>query len=166
MWGILGSIFTSLFGGSTGARQSGGQQLASSLADKILPETAKEVQAAAIEEEKTDIADVNAARSYNAPDMPVVQYQPGMGIIPFFLMWVLDLIDRLVDTVNHIIRPGVMIWLIGGMMKRWPLPDPNIVDPQIWRVFLIVITFFFGGRTLVKDVIPGVSGIIGMLKKK
>ncbi len=153
MWGsilnAIGGIFTGLFGGGSGGSN---QTVVSQLADKILPETAKERAAAAIAQEDEDIKDVSSARTYNAPDMPIVQYTVGMGIIPFFMLWMLDVVDRIVDTVNHLIRPGVLVWLIGGFMKRWPLPDPKVVDPQLWTTFMIVITFFFGARTLVTDV--------------
>lgn len=160
MWGAIfgavAGVAKALFGGGA---SSGGQALASQVIDKVLPETEKEKQAAEIAAEDEDIKDVDSARSYNAPDMPVIVYQPGMGLIPFVLLWVLDVIDHIVDTVNHIIRPGFFIYLVGGFIGKWKLPDPKAVDPQMWTVFLVVVTFFFGARTLVKDV-PAVINAI------
>lgn len=160
--GIAASILTGLFGGGSGG---GNQAVVQQAMDKILPETEKEKQAAEIAGEEVDIKDVTSARAYQAPDMPVVQYQPGMGIIPFFLLWLLDLIDHTVDTVNHIIRPGFFLYLIGGFMGKWSLPNPNIVDPQLWAIFKIVVVFFFGGRTIFKDILPGLQALKYNLKK-
>ncbi len=156
---FLASIFTSLFGGG------GGQNLAGKVLDKVLPQTQQERDANAIAEQEEDVKDVNAARAYNPPDMQMIQYQPGMGIIPFFLLWILDFMNRLVDAVNHLIRPGTFIWLVGGFMGKWKLPDPKVIDPQLWTVFLVVVTFFFGARTLVKDV-PAIFAAIAALRNK
>ncbi len=153
-------LFKGLFGGGG---SSGGQQLASQLIDKVLPETAKEKAAAAIAQEEEDIKDVSSARAYNAPDMPVIQYAPGLGLIPFFLLWMLDLIDHLVDTVNHMIRPVGIIWAALVLMGTLPLPAVN--DAKMWTIFFTMVTFFYGGRTIVKDVLPGLMNIIGAVKK-
>lgn len=146
---LIGGIASTLFGGGSGG---GNQAIVSEAMEKILPETAKEKEAAAIASEDEDIKDVDSARAYDPKDMPVIVYQPGMGIIPFFLLWILDLIGHIVDTVNHALRPAMMIWIIGGFMKKWPLPIPSEIDPQLWTVFMIMVTFWFGARTLVKDV--------------
>lgn len=160
--GVVGKIALSLFGGGGGG-QAGGT-IAGQLIEKILPETQKEKDAAKIAETDADIRiqeegikDAESARRYNAPDMPVVQYQPGMGMIPFIMLWLLDLIDHVVDTVNHVIRPGFFIYLMLGMAGQYPLPNPGIIDPRWWRIFEIVVTFFFGGRMIVKDILPVVQ---------
>lgn len=59
--------------------------------------------------------------------------------------------DVLVDGIARLIRPGVTIWLIGGFVGIWKLPDPGATDPYWQNVFLLVITFWFGGRTILKD---------------
>lgn len=170
LFSFIGNLALSLFGGKN-SQPTSGQSLAGTLIDKILPETEKEKQAAIIAEmdaeirvQEEDIKDVESARNYNAPDMPVVQYQPGMGIIPFFLLWLLDLINHVVDTINHIIRPGFFIYLIGGFSNKWKLPDPKTIDPQLWTIFLVVVTFYFGARTLVKDLPTAINAIRNLRK--
>ncbi len=158
---ILGSVASALFGGGS---SGGNQALASQVINKILPETDKEKEAAALAKDASDISDEVSARNYQPADMPMIVYQPGIGLIPWFLTWMLDLISRLVDVVNHVIRPAGLIWIAGGLMHKWNLPKVAEVDPALWRVFLIMITFFYGGRTLVKDILPGVKNIIASWK--
>lgn len=158
----MGTILSGVFGlakGLFGGASNSG--LASEVIEKVLPETLKEQQAAAIASEDEDIKDVTSAREYNAPDIGITQYQIGMGLIPWFMVWILDVLGRITDTVNHMLRPAMMIWIIGGFMKKWPLPDPKTVDPQLWTVFMVMVTFWFGARTLVKDV----PAMIAALKK-
>lgn len=59
--------------------------------------------------------------------------------------------DALVDGINRLIRPGITIWLVLGISGRITLPDPGRVDPFWLQAFLIVLTFWFGGRVLLKD---------------
>src|SRR5262245_42314648 len=59
--------------------------------------------------------------------------------------------DIIVDGVARLIRPGVTIWLIGGFVGWWRLPQPGTVDPYWQNIFLLVITFWFGGRAILKD---------------
>lgn len=147
LFSMIGSGFTALFGGgSSGSNQT----LVGQIVDKVLPETAKEVQEAVIEEGKQDIADVTSARAYEPTDMapqPIVT----TGIVPFMLTWILAAASKMVDVVNHMIRPGTFIWLAGGFSGLWKLPDPKAIDPQLWTIFEIVVTFYFGARTIVKD---------------
>jgi len=63
----------------------------------------------------------------------------------------LPIIDALVNGINRLIRPAVTVGLIGGLFGWWPLPQPNTVDPMYWRYTEIVVTFWFGGRALFKD---------------
>ena len=159
----IGGVFTALFGGG------GGQNLASKVIDKVLPQTQQEREENALAAQDEDIKDVTAARTYNQPDMTMMQYQPGMGLIPFFLMWMLDFVNHVVDAVNHLIRPATFLWLAGGFMGKWKLPDPRVIDPQLWTVFLIVVTFFFGARTLVKDIpaaFAAVAAVVAAAKGK
>lgn len=159
---IAGGILGALFGGGS---SGGNQAIVSQVVDKVLPETDKEKEAAALAEDKEISTDTASARAYDPKDMPVIVYQPGMGLIPFVLLWILDLVDHVVDTVNHIIRPGFFIYLVGGLAKRWPLPDPGSVDPRMWTIFVVVVTFFFGGRAVVKDILPGVLKLVEATKK-
>lgn len=153
MWGAIFSgisgLFTGLFGGGSGG---GNQALVGKLADKILPQTEQEKAADSIAEADEDIKDVTSARSYQAPDMPVIQYTPGLGIIPFLLLWTLDLIDHAVDTLNHAIRPMYLVYLTLGSMGKIPLPSATTMGPEMWAIYKTVVVFFFGGRMLFKDV--------------
>lgn len=161
---IIGGIASTLFGGGSGG---GNQAVVSQALDKILPETQKEKEAAALAEGEQELsgereanADTASARAYDPKDMPVVVYQPGMGLIPWFLLWILDLIDHIVDTVNHMIRPAGLIW--AGLVLSGKIPVPPIQDAKMWTIFLSMVSFFYGGRMIVKDIIPG---ILAALKK-
>lgn len=70
--------------------------------------------------------------------------------------------DTSVDIVNRWIRPGITIWLAGGLSGCWRLPDTSTVDPVWFQFFTIVITFWFGGRVLLKDLPAAVGAILKM----
>lgn len=59
--------------------------------------------------------------------------------------------DVLVDGFSRLIRPGVTLWLLGGFTGWWALPKPGVVEPYWENVFMIVLTFWFGGRAILKD---------------
>ncbi len=85
------------------------------------------------ERSEQDAADTASARQFAD-----VSNQPG-------------LINQLVDAANRCIRPGVTLWLIGGFAGWWQLPSHDAI-PEYWQnVFVIVLTFWFGGRAIVKD---------------
>lgn len=67
-----------------------------------------------------------------------------------------------VDIVNRWIRPGITIWLIGGFSGFWKLPNTEMLDPVWFQIFMIVITFWFGGRVLLKDLPQAISAILKM----
>ncbi len=85
------------------------------------------------ERSEQDAADTDSARKFAD-----VSNQPG-------------LINQLVDATNRLIRPGVTLWLMGGFVGWWKFPDPNTIDPYWQNVFILVLTFWFGGRAIVKD---------------
>lgn len=70
--------------------------------------------------------------------------------------------DTSVDIVNRWIRPVITIWLIGGLSGLWKLPDTSTVDPVWFQIFMIVITFWFGGRVILKDLPNAVGAILKM----
>lgn len=70
--------------------------------------------------------------------------------------------DTSVDMVNRWIRPVITIWLIGGLSGGWKLPDTSTVDPVWFQIFMIVITFWFGGRVILKDLPSAVGAILKM----
>ena len=63
-----------------------------------------------------------------------------------------DFISTIVDAVNHMIRPGILIWLIGGFTGAWPLPNLSGADPALSTIFMWAVNFWYGGRILAKDV--------------
>lgn len=76
------------------------------------------------------------------------------------------ILDALVNAVNRIIRPGVTIGLIGGLLGWWDLPDPETFDPTYFRMAEIVLVFWFGGRFLTKDAPAIYSKVKEMVDKR
>lgn len=74
-------------------------------------------------------------------------------------------INDLVNAFNRLIRPGVTTWLFGGFAGWWKLPDPSSVDPFYQQCFYIVLTFWFGGRLIMKD-LPAMIAAIAELRAK
>lgn len=74
--------------------------------------------------------------------------------------------DTSVDIVNRWIRPIITLWLIGGLSGLWKLPDTSTVDPVWFQIFMIVITFWFGGRVLLKDLPNAVGAILKMKRER
>ena len=65
-----------------------------------------------------------------------------------------------IDIFNRLVRPVVTFWLIGGLSGCWKLPNTAQVDPVWFQIFMIVITFWFGGRVLLKDLPQAVGAIL------
>lgn len=86
------------------------------------------------EQAQDDLTETNSARQFAAPG------ESHNGIF-----------NDLVDAYNRLIRPAITTWLIGGFSGWWKLPSPSFIDPFWLQVFLIVVTFWFGGRVLLKD---------------
>lgn len=62
--------------------------------------------------------------------------------------------DVLVDGVSRMIRPGITIWLMGGFAGWWAMPRIETAGEYWQNIFMIVLTFWFGGRAILKD-LPG-----------
>lgn len=61
--------------------------------------------------------------------------------------------DSLVDGLSRLIRPGVTIWLLLALDGRLAsLPQIGGVDPFWQTIVYLVLTFWFGGRMLWKDI--------------
>lgn len=76
------------------------------------------------------------------------QYDPrseGGGIIG-------GIINVVVDGLSRLIRPGITIMLVGGCMGWWTLPPPNSIDPTYMEWTYTVVAFWFGTRTIYKDI--------------
>jgi hypothetical protein len=72
--------------------------------------------------------------------------------------------DVFVDCVSRLIRPGITIWIFGGISGGWKLPNMADVDPFWQQATWIVLTFWFGGRAIAKD-IPKLLLAIAKLRK-
>lgn len=72
------------------------------------------------------------------------------------------IIDALVNGVNRIIRPGVTIGLIGGLMGWWTIPDPEELHPRYWDALMLALGFWFGGRALLKDLPAAIKYLKGL----
>lgn len=83
-----------------------------------------------------DAKDLANARAFAAPTG-----QPG-------------LLNQVVDAVNRAIRPWVTIELFMRWFGYRPFPDIKGIDPFWVTITMIVLTFWFGGRVLLRD-IPG-----------
>jgi len=59
--------------------------------------------------------------------------------------------DSLVDGISRMVRPVVTYWIVGGLAGFWELPKLGDVDPVMMNIVWTVITFWFGSRTLFKD---------------
>lgn len=73
--------------------------------------------------------------------------------------------DTAVDCISRAIRPGITMWIIGGLIGWWQLPDMRLIDPFWKQVFWIVLTFWFGGRAIARD-IPKMLLAISKLRGK
>jgi len=149
LWGVLAKVgmgaVNLLFGTSLGGGGGAGSAAdIGKIADKILPMSDREKTAATSE-------DLESARDYEAPIMPKADLIISQGILAFLLSWILAAASSIVNVLNHAIRPVGFVWLAGGVSGWWKLPDPGLVDPQWWAAFWTVLTFFYGGRMIIKD---------------
>lgn len=131
----MGRFFRWLFG--DGSSSSGAAALAHAV-DALHTSEA--------EKGEIDARDADAARRFAAPLDP-----PACGV------W-----NQLIDGFSRLIRPGITVWLVGGFMRWWQLPDSASVDPVWFQVFLVVIVFWFGGRMLVKELPAVVHAILAL----
>ncbi len=91
-----------------------------------------------------DAKDLESARSFAG-----VSNQPG-------------LINQLVDAANRLIRPGVTLWLVGGFVGWWKLPASDAISEYWQNIFMIVLTFWFGGRAILKDLPAAIKIMRGL----
>lgn len=68
--------------------------------------------------------------------------------------------DSFVDKWHRAIRPAIATWAILILFGVLPPPDHWQAIPQpVWEMVLLVITFYFGGRTLVKDLPAAIAAM-------
>lgn len=140
MLGFLSKAVALLFGGGAAAPVA---QTAAQTVVQTVAKTADNVIYTAQERADSDAADLANARSFAAP-----------GNYP-------GLINQLVDAFNRAIRPGVLVWLIGGFSGFWKLPNANEMGEFWQNVLMLVLTFWFGGRAILKDLPSAVRAIRG-----
>lgn len=128
--GGIGSLATALFGSS-----SNGKGIVTAVSD-----TVDKWHPSAVTEHKMALEDLKAGDESqdSARKMQMISHDS----------W----FDILVDGLNRLVRPLVTYWLCGGIAGFWPLPATGTVDPLILNAFWTVITFWFGGRVIVKDI--------------
>lgn len=73
--------------------------------------------------------------------------------------------DIFVDGMNRLMRPLMTIWAVGGLAGGWDLPSTDTVDPVMMNIIWTIVTFWFGSRTIFKD-IPNAIKIYQQLKNK
>lgn len=62
--------------------------------------------------------------------------------------------DVLVDGLNRLVRPAFAFWSFGVLVGWWGEKIKDI-SPEAMNLILIICTFYFGGRAILKD-LPGV----------
>lgn len=65
-----------------------------------------------------------------------------------------------IDLFNRLVRPGITLYYVGGFAEWWKLPDVSKIDPVHFQIFMIIVTFWFGGRVLLKDLPNAVAAIL------
>lgn len=73
-----------------------------------------------------------------------------------------SLFDVFVDGLNRLVRPGVTLWIIGGFIGWWVLPASDTVDVFWQNTFWVVLTFWFGGRALLRDLPAAIRMMRGL----
>lgn len=69
--------------------------------------------------------------------------------------------DALVDGLARLVRPGVTLWLVGGFIGWWPLPRTETISEYWQNIFMLVLTFWFGGRAILKDLPSAIRAMRG-----
>lgn len=69
--------------------------------------------------------------------------------------------DILVDGLNRMVRPAFAFWSFGVLVGWWGEKIKEI-SPEAMNLILIIVTFYFGGRAILKDL----PGVIKMLRTK
>jgi hypothetical protein len=71
-------------------------------------------------------------------------------------------LDVIVDGMNRLVRPGVTLWIIGGFIGWWPLPKADTIAEYWQNTFWLILTFWFGGRALLKDLPSAIKAMRGL----
>lgn len=133
---LIGGAAKFLFGGS-----SGGSSPVETITKAVDEYKYTDEEKAGAEER-----DVEQARKFATPGEP------------------LGFIGQVVNGANHIIRPWITFELMSGLFGYRQLPDISGIDPLWMKLIIIVITFWFGGRMVVKD-LPALIDAVRKLRK-
>lgn len=71
-------------------------------------------------------------------------------------------LDVVVDGANRMIRPGVTVWILGGFIGWWSLPRADQISEFWQNTFWLILTFWFGGRALLKDLPAAIRTMRGL----
>lgn len=69
--------------------------------------------------------------------------------------------DILIDGFSRLVRPGMTLWIIGGFTGWWKLPRVEEISEYWQNVFMILLTFWFGGRAILKDLPSAIRAMRG-----
>ena len=59
-------------------------------------------------------------------------------------------LDVIVDGWNRIVRPGFATWAFGELVGWWNVQTEK-VSAEKMQLIIIIVTFYFGARVLLKD---------------
>lgn len=94
------------------------------------------------EKSSDDSFDTNSARTFQATSSTAT-----------------DWFNKWVDGVSRLVRPWITIHVVGGQLGYWQLPA--VKDNGWGEIFWLIITFWFGGRALLKDLPNAISYMRG-----
>lgn len=63
-------------------------------------------------------------------------------------------LDVIVDGWSRLVRPGFATWAFGELVGWWNVKTEQI-NPEKFQLIIIIVTFYFGARVLLKD-LPGI----------
>lgn len=70
--------------------------------------------------------------------------------------------DVVIDGINRCVRPGVTLWIVGGFIGWWELPSTDKISEFWQNTFWVILTFWFGGRALLKDLPAAIRMMRGL----
>lgn len=73
--------------------------------------------------------------------------------------------DALVDGINRLIRPWVAVMVIGAWCGWWRLPALAALPAFEQQLVWLVVTFYFGGRAITKDVPQALAYYFNAVKR-
>ena len=59
--------------------------------------------------------------------------------------------DVLVNCLSRAVRPVITFWLVGGLIGFYEFAPIDRIPPFYQSLIILVLTFWFGGRAVMKD---------------